>query len=307
MCAIRDYVFSTSLPAALKEELAGEYVMSQNAFYVELPGWLTPVFGGAVRAAQVEQLRFNSYFYFRFILAMDRVLDATPGTLDGGAVRATERMLTYCDLYERSVRGLTEMFPAADPFWSDLATCKKQYAASNVAEKRRNKERGTFTLEAFEALSADKSAVCNAVVYALARLGGTSEHVETLLACLGHIHVALQCMDDVEDFRDDWEQGQYTYAHAQVEAYLASQGLDASALTSQQVHPYLYVSGTADALYALGQEHLRQAIALTAPFHLDGLKEFMVHRIGRFGHYRENAAANLARARAKCESVSVAV
>jgi hypothetical protein len=297
MRAITDFVRASALPEALKEELAGDYMMKQHALYVQLPTWLAPLFGPQVRPAQVEQLSFSAYYYFRFLLVMDHVLDAAPTGAVAATPAATRRLLTYCDLYERSVRGLAALFGPEEPFWGQLDACKAQYAAAILQEKERSATRGPFSLEAFEALAADKSVLCNFIVYALSGLGGTSAPVESLLACLRHLHIAMQCMDDVEDFRTDWEQSQYTYAHAQVEAYLAGEGLDARALRADQVHPYLYTSGTADALLSLGQQHLARALGVARSFQLDGLEARLAHLLGRCDFYRTDIADKLTRAR----------
>lgn len=301
MRVITDYVRATSLPETLKEELAGSVVMQQHALYVHLPTWLAPLFP-EVSAAQIEKLSLSSYFYFRFLLVIDNVLDAPAPAPDAAPHLATVRLLTYCDLFERSVRGLSDLFATSDPFWAQLDACKKQYAGSNQHEKKLSAARAAFSLEAFEALAADKSAVCNAVVYALASLGGTTAPVQDLLDCLKHVHVALQCMDDVEDFRTDWELGQYTYAHAQVEAYLAGEGLDPRVMTPAQVHPFLYTSGTADALFALGQQHFTRAIGLAKSLGLQELNELLVHHVLRCGVYRTDIAAKLEKARQRAES-----
>ena len=257
-----------------------------------------PEAGPALSSAQVEQLSFSSYYYFRYLLVIDHVLDApAPGAHVPAPQLATVRLLTYTDLFERSVRGLAGLFPAGDPFWGQLDACKKEYAGSNQYEKQLNTRRGPFSLEAFERLAAGKSAVCNAIVYALARLGGTTEPVEALLECLRHTHIALQCVDDVEDFRADWEQGQYTYAHALVEAYLDGQGLDARALAVQLVQNYLYISGTADALYAKAQRHYVRAIGVAKAFGLTPLEKLLVQLVIRCGKYRADITKNVERAR----------
>lgn len=305
MRVITDFVRASSLPEALKEELAGAQIMQQHQLYVKLPTWLAPLFGSGVSPAQVEQLGFSSYFYFRFLLAIDHVLDTAP-TAASDPQLATVRLLTYCDLFEQSVRGLSTLFGPGDPFWAQLDACKKHYAASNLHEKNFSVARGSFSLEAFESLAQGKSAVCNAVVYALSSLGGVTEPVEPLLDCLKHLHVALQCMDDVDDFRTDWEQGQYTYAHAQVENYLESQGMDPQCFTGAQAHPYLYTSGTADALYAMAQEHFRRAITLVNPFPLADLQALLAHYVTRCVFYRDDIEAKLTRARDQVAGASLA-
>lgn len=308
MRAITDFVGSLNLPDALAQELAGAPILAQHALYVQLPAWLAPVFGLPRDAASVEQLGVSSYFYFRFLLVLDNLLDTAPPSSAGATAQngaspvaphlAARRLLTYCNLFEHAVRGLSGLFPAADPFWAELDACKKQYAASVLEEKARNAARGPFPLTRFVALAAGKSAVCNAIVHALSRLGSDGWAAGTpLLACLADLHVALQCMDDVEDFVRDAEQGQYTYAHALVEAYLRRNGVDATGLSPEQLHPYLYTSGTAVGLYALAQEQFTRALVLIRPFPLEELSDYLHHLSGRCAHYSADIEAGLARGR----------
>lgn len=295
MHAIKQFVLSTSLSDSMKEELVGDKVMQRHALYLQLPTWLAPLFK-EVNPEQVEQLGFGSYFYFRFLLVIDSVLDAAPAADTTTApAGATERLLTYTHFFEQSVRTLATLFPQKDPFWGLLDYCKQQYAESNVKEKVLSAERGTFTLEMFEGLAADKSAVCNAIVYALSRLGGDTQPVEALLGCLKHLHIGLQCMDDEEDFRQDWEQHQYTYAHALLEEYLTGEGIDPRSLDVQSMHSYFYSSGTADKVFALGQEHFAKAIAHASALGLSELTARLEYLSSRCDFYRADIVAKLAR------------
>ena len=289
MLAIQQFVYSLSLPAALKEELAGDEILKHHALHLQLPTWLAPLFG-PIAPEKIQALSFSSYFYFRFMLVVDGLLDEP--ARQGGPVSdiAATRLLTYCNFFERSVRGLGTLFPADDPFWPAFEGCKQQFAASNVQEKTLSALRGEFTQPAFEQLAADKAAVCNGIVYALRSLGTTSAPVEPLLRCLHHLHVGLQYVDDVEDFRLDRQQGQYTYAHAQVESYLRAQHLDVHALTPDQLQPFLYLSGTATRFYTLATEHLATAIALAGDLGLSQFTELLQAHQARIGRNRATVA-----------------
>lgn len=303
MRAITDFVRASQLPTALKEELAGDYIMQQHALYVQLPTWLAPLFGPRVAPAQVEQLSFSAYYYFRFLLVIDHLLDTPP--VGRATPLSTQRLLTYCDLNERAMRGLAALFGPDEPFWAQYDACKTRYEAARVLQREHSASRQPFTLAAFEALAADKSIMCNFIVYALSGLGQTSTPVEPLLECLRHLHIGLQCIDDVDDFELDWQHGQLTYAHGQVEAYLASQGLDARVMAPSQVHPFLYTSGTADALFALGQQHFTRALAVSQALGLDVLTGLLQHKLTRCGEYRADIAGQLDRARARTRALAV--
>lgn len=295
MHLITEYVRASSFPEALKQELAGDAVLHQHAMYLHLPAWLAPLFA-PVTPAQIEQLTFSSYFYFRFLLAIDGILDAPPICSDATG-QGAQRFLVYCDLFEKSIRGLGDLFPLHDPFWLALDECKQQYAGANLRERTLATSHGPFSLETFEQLAADKSAMCNAIVYALSRLGGIVVPVAALISCLKHVHIALQCMDDVQDFRTDWEQGQYTYAHALVESYLVAELIDVRKLDGSAVHRYLYTSGTAQTLLALGQDHFARAIALAQPLGLVPFSALLAHQLARCAFYRVDIDRQLSLAR----------
>lgn len=313
MLSIQRFINATALPAALKEELAGDQILGHHALHLNLPAWLAPVFGGVV-PEKLEALALSSYLYFRFMLVVDSLIDGLNAGGAGaqlrpaaGPVDPAERLLTYCHLFEHSVRGLATLFPAGDPFWADLDSCKRQFAASDQLEKALSAAHSGFTQAVFEQLAADKAAVCNAVVYALSRLSRNPAPVAALLRCLHHLHVALQCMDDVADFVPDWQLGQYTYAHALVEQYLLSLPLDVSALDAAQVRPFLYTSGVATQLYELAEQHFDAALVISRSFGLDSLTGLLEQHKERSVLNRADITRALAQAQARVPAASVAV
>jgi hypothetical protein len=304
MHAIKNFIHAHPLPEEIKQELVGEGILKQHEMYLQLPYWLAPIFG-AVTPAQVEQLGISSYLYFRFLLAIDGLMDTPAGSVAADTTgRGTQHLLVYCDLFEKSVRGLGYLFPLNDPFWSAFERCKQQYAGANAQEKRLSRSHSDFSRETFEQLAADKSAVCNAIVYALSSLGGTDAPVAQLIKCLRHVHIALQCVDDVEDFRTDWEQGQYTYAHALVETYLLQEHTDQSQLDGLAVHPYLFTSGTAGVLLSLGEQHFGFAIAIAHELGLTDLAWILDFHSSRCAFHRSDIEQKVAQARAQVASTS---
>ena len=164
MHAIKEFIHAQLLPEELKQELVGERVMKQHAMYLQLPYWLAPLFA-PVTPAQVEKLSISSYLYFRFLLVVDGQMDAAPtAVVPTSMEREVQRLMVYCDLFEKSVRGLGDLFPLNDPFWAALDRCKAQYAGANVQEKMLSRAHRNFSREVFEQLATDKSAVCNAIV-----------------------------------------------------------------------------------------------------------------------------------------------
>src|SRR6476661_1346598 len=262
---IRQRILALPLDGALTVELADSSLLQQHSLYLQLPEWLAPLFTG-ISSNQLAELRLYSYLYFRFLLKVDGLLDAPDGATTGPA----KQMLGALSLHELSVRGLTNLFPGADPFWEAFAACKQEYVAANMREKKFAEQPESFTEAGYEAMAAGKSAVCYALVPALASLGRVASSPGALCRCLQHLHIGMQYHDDLEDFRQDWEQGQYTYARFLLEkhsSYTASSDV-------RKLHQQLYTSGVAQQLLRSGCRHYELALTLAQEL---GLPELAQH------------------------------
>ncbi|MBT9394350.1 terpene cyclase/mutase family protein [Hymenobacter sp. NST-14] len=253
MSLLERIVSELPVSAGLRQELTSPTVLRKHALYLRLPHLLAPAYP-LVSPEQLEQLSVFGYFYFRFLVAFDQMLDQTASTTR--PEEETERMIEFCSVYEAAIRGLCSLFPESAPFWAHLNRCKQQYAGSNRQEKRLAATRPPITATMFEELAAGKSAVCFAMVHALEELSGQPEHSSQLLACLRHVHIGLQCLDDVDDFVQDLANGQYTFAHyLTYQVYRAQAGADAPALAPHELELLFHSSRTAYALYGRAQHH----------------------------------------------------
>ncbi|GAB3841004.1 hypothetical protein [Hymenobacter jeollabukensis] len=276
MQAVQDYVDSLPISETLKQELVSPPYLHAYRLYLNLPRYLAPVFP-AVSEAQLDRLTIFSYLYFRFVVAVDDVLDA-PLSSDAGS----ERLLQYLGLYETTVLGLSELLPAGGEFWQAFYVCKKQYIAANLREKHISRQREAFTEESFEELANGKSAVVYALVHALAVLAGDQQPVEDLINCLRGIHVGSQYLDDVEDFRQDARNGQFTYAHHLVDVFIDNHGLEARVAGEEYRFRYLYTSGTAGKLMQKGRAHYQASLAIAQRLGLDGLGQYLQAELDTF-------------------------
>ena len=135
MLAIQNFVKALRLPPALQNELAGEHVLRQFTLHLHLPTWLAPAFR-PISEAKVEALSVNSYLYFRFMLVVDHLLDAPAAGPQAPVQQAAagQRLLTYCALFEESIRGLAALFAAQTP---SGGTCSSASSSSRPATCRK--------------------------------------------------------------------------------------------------------------------------------------------------------------------------
>lgn len=271
---IKSFIDLLDVPASLKLELGNEQLLLQHSLYLNLVYYAAPAFP-PIDAVKLASLQGYSYLYFRTLLGLDSLLDGTGGT----AARAAERLLASFALHEQAVRGLAELFPATDDFWPAFARCKAEYAAANLLEKQQSAAKAAYTLASFEHLAAGKSAVCYALVYALRSLGGDAGPVHELRQCLLHLHIGMQCLDDVDDFRKDWQAGQVTYAHSLLLQRLQEAGVVADELTPEQLHRYLYTTGVAQQLLSLGSQHYSCSLTLAQALGLSDFAEYIQQQL----------------------------
>lgn len=281
MHPVRARIFELPLASQVKEELGSPELLAKHSLYLELPYMLAPLFP-QISPPKLADLQLYSYLYFRFLLTVDEVLDSA-GKPDSNKAARIFSMFAY---YEQAIRGLAELFPLQSSFWARFEQCKNMYMAANITEKKLSLSRPPYDESLFEEMATGKSAVCFAMVHALSSLANETTYVDRLLLCLRHLHIGIQCVDDVLDFVSDWQQGQYTYAHSQVEGKLRADHIDPAALPLQELHSYFYTTSAADELLALGHRHFEASRTMALELGMTQLADHLQDHISRCSSYR---------------------
>jgi hypothetical protein len=297
---IKTFIESLDLNRQLKDELANQHLLQQHTLYLQLARFLAPAFP-IIDSSILDALSGHSYLYFRFLIGLDGLLDKQGGSTS----QTTQRLFAYISLHEQAVRGLAQLFPAGDDFWDSFATCKQEYASANLLEKQASAHGKAYTQESFERIAAGKSAVCYTMVYALRSLGKDAGPVSELRQCLEHLHVGMQYLDDVEDFKQDWEQGQLTYTHSLLVEYLSARGLVATELEVQQLHRHLYTSGVAQHLLELGSGHYRRSVDIANALGLKDFADYLKGQLRKCTSYQQDIEWLLLKTKLKAGKSSV--
>jgi hypothetical protein len=299
--AIQDYVAAMPLSAEVKVELASELALRTYGFYVQLPAHLATLFPG-VTPAQLTELTIYSYLYFRYIMNLDGLLDGDikPSAATAGSI------FGYQMVHEYATRGLAKLFPEGSPFWPSFEACKQEYVEACLREKQINAATPAYSRGAFEMIAKGKSAVCFALVYAMCSLGQDWQHEKDLVDCLALIHTGEQYFDDLLDFRPDMQNGQYTYAHAQLEAHLRSINIDPATVGEELQGNFLYTSGVAVDLLERGRELLTQAQSIAQRLSLPAFVAYTQAQLIKSGKRQQNISDVVARTRDQVQSVTPA-
>jgi hypothetical protein len=140
-------------------------------------------------------------------------------------------------------------------------------------EKKISAEKTPITEDTFNKLAAGKSSICDAFIYSLSSLSREDECNNKLLECFKRIHICLQYVDDVDDFRKDIEKGQWTYAQYLVRFYLEQKELVITDPT--KLHKYLFISGVAAYSIEKALENLDCSMVIADELGLPELLQFL--------------------------------
>ncbi|MCR5890389.1 hypothetical protein LRS06_21920 [Hymenobacter sp. J193] len=291
--AVRQHVAVIAASETFKQQISSEAELKAYGFYLTLPECLAPQFPG-IDAQELEALAVYSYLYFRFIIALDKLIDQA-------TVATTQQMLDCVALHEYAVRGLAHLFPINDAFWQRFKWCQERYASANLQEKEDARWRRELTREQFEELATGKSAICFAIVYALdelsRRTGQPGASLQPLLDCLAGIHVGSQYYDDIDDFTQDWQQGQYTYTHGLVQGFLRGQGIEEAGMPIETRQRFLFSSGIAIELMSLGQAHYAASLELASQCGLQQLLAYLQPQLSRYQELQAKLSGMISTAR----------
>lgn len=181
----------------------------------------------------------------------------------------TSPTITYAipHLYLQFCRLLSLLFPADSVFWKEVDRLTALTSRAGLTEKRKhNKRVEPYSWEEFQQTSHDKMALAQINPVALALLNGTPEILPTFQECWKAISLAVIVNDDVLDWQEDYDRGNYTYLLSQI---LLSSPLDTEVAAGQfptrfEVGVGLFASDVVEELYLRASNALQHAHELAS-------------------------------------------
>jgi hypothetical protein len=268
MSFYHNYIGTLSIPTAEKEALLDPKMLSEHHLYLHLISYLAPAFP-EISAAQLESLSLSSYLYFRFLLSFDQLIDTSRFSL-------SEMRLGF-EFYEKAIRGLAALYPNDSPFWEQFSSLKSRYFTSLISEKKGSTNKIEMTPEIFQEIAIGKSAMSLAAVDSLTCLAGSTAMRDELIDCISQLHIGLQYMDDIDDFKLDFKEGQWTYPMSLTHIYLKQNGIVTQDPTL--LHTYLYVSGIAQKNLGLAIAHFEKSALIASSAGLSSFASFLEQQI----------------------------
>lgn len=265
-----------------------------HAFYIELANYLRPAFEN-MENGTLQHLAEASYRYFRFLLVIDSLFD---GDEDVEPIKLFEQIQSY----EEAIKILSMLFsPIQDEgirFWQKFNERKQQYLKTIMLERRLSKDKENIPLSVFLEIAVGKSAVCYAMVDAMAVLANDHKYEEDLKNCLKYIHIGFQYLDDLDDFKKDLQTGQHTFIISNLKGTLEQHQIMFS-IDDELNYKYLFITETAQNNIKGAIESFSKAQNIAVCLGLDELKVYLDNEIEQSRHRLQEIGLLLDKARHK--------
>jgi radical SAM protein with 4Fe4S-binding SPASM domain len=211
-----------------------------------LPFWLNLEFAGGALLPQARQMALANRFGQMFCLLQDGVID--------GDTRIKPNILMLIDtFFFHFVHGYQNIFSSTHPFWIFFESYWQDYLQALAWEwVQHHGCVSPYTLEDFAWLGRKFSPV-KICCTGMAMLANRDDEIPHLEAAIDHCQRGYQILDDLKDWKEDLEKGNYTYPLTLVHLLHATE--TGEKLPVEEVDRFLWTKG-------IGQDVLSQAIEL---------------------------------------------
>ncbi len=171
-------------------------------FYKKYPK-LFSLYYPNIEDEKIDALSKSGYYYYHSVLSLDSIIDD----------RDFKQLPKMMMLQEESIKILTSIYGLNSSFWEFWNKRKNEYFEAVKIEKSLSFE-NEIDFRTYEDLADKKSAFGKIAIDALYRLDlePSKETYKALLQSHKHFSVGFQLYDDITDFKEDFEKGQFNYA-----------------------------------------------------------------------------------------------
>jgi len=157
---------------------------------------------------------------------------------------------------------LNLLFPVDSILWIEVERLTRLTSRAGIAEKQSHSNQANpYSWEEFQQISHDKMALAQINPFALALLNGTPELIPIFQECWKAISLAVIVNDDILDWQEDYNQGNYTYLLTQIllSSPINSEITAGRLPTLREVGVALFASDSVEKLYLRAWDVLQQA------------------------------------------------
>jgi len=231
-----------------------------------------------VSPEQVRHLALASTCMIIYDILFDATVDS-PGRPDIHTQVLAEYSLAC--MYEH----LHALFPSGSPFWEQYTPMYERFLSSMIEERTHKGKPQPYAYEDYDRISRQKMSMVLVNPIGLAVLGSVPERIPNLLSTWDELNVAVVIIDDIKDWEEDYQDGNYTYLLA--DALRLNEGVISLPESEEALITQVVFSGAMEDLYQRGASHLDRAAGLAyetgapALAHLAEERAVMFRKFGR--------------------------
>ena len=212
----------------------------------------------------VRELALADRLYTEHLLSYDRVLDQQlPVQISLLFIAHLEHM--------QGLKRLYAVFPLDHPFWGYFYDCYFETWKNVREEKLFHSHRiGSYPMARFCTVARGKTAILKPFSMALAFLSKRTEELNRLSAALDHHHIALILIDDLEDWRQDFQTSNFTFLLTRLiqKTGLTEEIRCGSSVPAERIGRLLYATGLMEDQLRLAEVFFQKASSTVAPLPL---------------------------------------
>jgi squalene-hopene/tetraprenyl-beta-curcumene cyclase len=236
---------------------------TEHYFYVDLISYFSPLYSSA-NESELESFSVICLSFLRGLIGFDKLIDNNESAkFKLGLVN-----------YEIAIKLTTDIFPSNHDFWRDFTKIQACFFSA-IDTENVLKNQNNFSKNEFELLSQYKSAYVKVAVSLLSHITNDFSYNKKLNNSLMSLHIAMQYIDDIKDFKPDVANNQVTYIYSQTCNFLTDIGIDFTTIKSDKLYKYMLFSGLAIQHCQFAISHLKQALTFVSTLTIPKYVKFL--------------------------------
>ncbi|ELR73693.1 squalene-hopene cyclase [Fulvivirga imtechensis AK7] len=247
---LKDYVEKEEFPKQIAGGILDMAFIDENPVYYTYYPYLFSEQFNIHDKQTLDLLSLAGFLYFKSIVNIDVIFDSQE------AQSPFQNYILANICQEETVKLLSELFDSNHPFWKAWNKRKFEYVKAYQIDQESHNIR---TYEEFETLADFKCAFGKIAIDSLFFLSGCQNKAsyEKVLNSHKCFYAAFQILDDIADFKEDMENGQFNIVGFELRKQLTETEIKES--TIRDLKTKLYLNGTIRKLQDQALSYIEQA------------------------------------------------
>lgn len=254
-----EYLKSNAYPEAIIREIMDEdFIASNPSYYLCYPYLFNAYF--QIKDKEVlNLLSVSGFLYYKAVILIDDIFD------NKGSKNNFQKFFTANICQEETVKILSSFFPVNSSFWKTWNARKFEYAKAYKLDKTLTEIKD---YSEFEALADYKSAFGKIAIdclYHISEVKDKSMYLD-LLESHKYFYVSFQIMDDITDYSEDFNNGQFNISRHELIATLKTENDDIENYSLVEQKKLVYLKNVAENLYERAVNYLDRSLELQSKY-----------------------------------------